>query len=594
MPDSAPPHSKQGAAPANHALSSSLQGAAYLLILQFTSRIGTFVLNNLIQRRSTLAAFGQVSDLELYYSTVLFLSRENIRMALLRSSSATDSDSGDDAGEVLSEQEGVTTSIRKRRGESTSPKQYMSREQITTKSIPLGHQKLVNLSLVPFILGLLLTSLFCLYRVIFSSAPIPYLSTYFLAALIELISEPLYIIIQTNLLYNIRVKIEGLALLAKCATTLVYSYIFSPPHSTRHSVKAFALGQLVYAIVLLGAYVQSIQRPEVGRKLLRLDSGENVPLWNLFMPRKIADDKGHFYLDPYLASIAWTFTGQSALKHVLTEGDKMLLGAFQMSEEQKGAYKLVSDLGSLIARILYQPLEEMARAYFSKTLTSHGNSETKKHNFQQSISLLSTLLRAHILLGLYFVFLAPNYTTTLVQILYGTAKASTDIPSVLATYCYYVPLMGFNGIAEGFVQGVSDTRGLQKQSGYMVGFSVVFALIGYLTMVILKLGSVGLILANMINMALRSGIAYRYIKSFFLGGANGLKTVDQIVVKHDFMRQLTVSRLLPQNPAMWVGFVISCGTTYWSKAEFEARSRSGMLLHAAFGGLAGIVVSYLV
>ena len=53
------------------------------------------------------------------------------------------------------------------------------------------------------------------------------------------------------------------------------------------------------------------------------------------------------YLDTHLASLAWSFTGQSALKHVLTEGDKMLLSAFQISEEQKGAYKLVSDLGKV-------------------------------------------------------------------------------------------------------------------------------------------------------------------------------------------------------------------------------------------------------
>ena len=52
-------------------------------------------------------------------------------------------------------------------------------------------------------------------------------------------------------------------------------------------------------------------------------------------------------------------------KQVLAEGSKMVLVAFQ-SQYDQGVYGLVGNLGSLLVRLLLQPLEEIAFATFSR------------------------------------------------------------------------------------------------------------------------------------------------------------------------------------------------------------------------------------
>ena len=47
-----------------------------------------------------------------------------------------------------------------------------------------------------------------------------------------------------------------------------------------------------------------------------------------------------------------------------------MLVALGIENHEKGAYRLVSDLGSLVARMLFLPLEETSRAFFSKSLTN--------------------------------------------------------------------------------------------------------------------------------------------------------------------------------------------------------------------------------
>lgn len=52
-------------------------------------------------------------------------------------------------------------------------------------------------------------------------------------------------------------------------------------------------------------------------------------------------------------------------KQVLAEGSKMVLVAVQ-SKYNQGVYGLVGNLGSLLVRMLFQPLEEIAFATFSR------------------------------------------------------------------------------------------------------------------------------------------------------------------------------------------------------------------------------------
>ena len=96
------------------------------------------------------------------------------------------------------------------------------------------------------------------------------------------------------------------------------------------------------------------------------------------------------YFDSTLSHLAWSFSLQSIIKHLLTEGDKIVLVGSSTAEDM-GVYAYVSNYGnsfayqtisfnsftkitrtagSLAARIVFQPVEETMRAYFSKVLNA--------------------------------------------------------------------------------------------------------------------------------------------------------------------------------------------------------------------------------
>lgn len=56
---------------------------------------------------------------------------------------------------------------------------------------------------------------------------------------------------------------------------------------------------------------------------------------------------------------------------MLAEGSKMAVAAFQGPHDQ-GVYGLVSGLGSIVVRTLFQPLEEAAFVAFSKEQGERG------------------------------------------------------------------------------------------------------------------------------------------------------------------------------------------------------------------------------
>lgn len=136
-------------------LNSSVSSASSLMALQLFSRFFTFALNQALFRLASPSAFGAAAiQFELIMSTILFLSREGVRNALLRVSRHTDTD----------------TSI-----------------------------KWMNMSFLPIIFGVPFALSTCLTYVHFASQEMqeqPFFNTaiaiYAVAALSELMSEPFY------------------------------------------------------------------------------------------------------------------------------------------------------------------------------------------------------------------------------------------------------------------------------------------------------------------------------------------------------------------------------------------------------------------
>lgn len=198
---------------------SSLANASSLVLLQLFSRAFTFALNQALVRLATPQTFGTAAiQFELLLSTILFLSREGVRNALLRSS-------------VKSEKNGSNAMLME------------------------------NISLIPVFLGIPtsgLTALVYVQSASTTTASQPHfhlsVSIYALAAILELLSEPLYIRAQNELRLKVRVRAEGAAVVAKAVVTfLVLAFA-----SSEWALVGFAVGQAAYGlsllIVFLGVY----------------------------------------------------------------------------------------------------------------------------------------------------------------------------------------------------------------------------------------------------------------------------------------------------------------------------------------------------
>jgi len=78
-------------------------------------------------------------------------------------------------------------------------------------------------------------------------------------------------------------------------------------------------------------------------------------------------------IDPSLASLSWTLVKQTVVKQLLTEGERYVMTFFDaLSFADQGVYDLVNNLGSLVVRFLFQPIEESGNVFFSRTLKRGG------------------------------------------------------------------------------------------------------------------------------------------------------------------------------------------------------------------------------
>lgn len=206
---------------------------------------------------------------------------------------------------------------------------------------------------------------------------------------------------------------------------------------------------------------------------------------------------------------------QSGLKYFLTQGDSLLITTFASLTDQ-GAYALASNYGGLIARMLFQPIEESSRNLFARLCaTSSKSSQPDQANVRQAKKVLTDILKLYNIIGLIACGIGPTVAPLLLRIVAGVRWADTEAGEVLATYCYYIPLLALNGVTEGFVAAVATNEELYVQSIYMGGFFAGFAGSTFVFMSVLKMGAEGLVWANCVNMALRIVWNISFIKGFF-------------------------------------------------------------------------------
>ena len=86
-----------------------------------------------------------------------------------------------------------------------------------------------------------------------------------------------------------------------------------------------------------------------------------------FFPKAEA---GRPMIEQGLSRLVWSFFKQSFLKQILTEGERYVMTMFDvLSFSDQGVYDVINNLGSLVARFLFLPMEDSAYLFFSQSLT---------------------------------------------------------------------------------------------------------------------------------------------------------------------------------------------------------------------------------
>lgn len=192
-----------------------------------------------------------------------------------------------------------------------------------------------------------------------------------------------------------------------------------------------------------------------------------------------------------------------------------------------------------MARIVFQPIEEISRVYFSKTLAectvepekleAHDAlaehallnnpqprlTASQEKALQAASSTLQTLLLFETHLGLLFLTFLPPYLPTLLSHFLPSKYRTTSAPTILQAYAYYLPAMSLNGILEACSYSIMSANDLKIASRFLLAFSLLFFITATFLVGSLGLGERGLVWANIINLTLRAAYAWWFVTSWF-------------------------------------------------------------------------------
>lgn len=542
-------------------LSKSLYGVVYLMGLNFLTHGLTFVLNTLIVRMVQTNVFGFASvPLQLLVSTILFLSREAFRNACQRSAEG-------DVGDKRWQRE--------------------------------WERKLTNLSWAVVPLGVAVTLATFALSVLTASPEERALDNYHLvvfltgtAAFIELLSEPLYIFTLRFLLYRPRVVVEGTAAFLRCVATFLLVYFY--PHL---GALAFSFSWLVYSLTItLGYYSYffyciATNKPQLPAEPSRRESEPAVRTADATSRRDDGDDDGKdeketrlvfplrsiSELFPQSGPTGWVdwdrvvllrqFYWQSIQMYILTEGQKYLL-KWTQTLEHIAIFSLVNNLGSLVVRFVFMPVEQVCNSLFSK----YSELGPKK-----TAAVLTLLLKCLLLIGLCFVAFGPNYSFLLLDLMYTSKFSATDAPFILGLYCFYVALMAINGTTEAFTRAVSTPSDIKVYNYLLIGFSCTYVVAAM--NLIPYFDTAGLILADCLSMSLRIAYCSYFIREFFREHSKTLKGKEREneCGEYTFFR---FRQCCPSNKVL-VALVVSFMVTRLSEMILFSDKPHYTLLHAA-------------
>jgi oligosaccharide translocation protein RFT1 len=204
----------------------------------------------------------------------------------------------------------------------------------------------------------------------------------------------------------------------------------------------------------------------------------------------------------------------------------MILATFSTLEDQ-GIYSFASNYGGLVARMVFQPIEESSRNLWSRQLnTTNKDQKEQKALVEAARSHLTGILRAYAILALLALGIGPDVVPIGLKTLMGSHWKSEKVQGLLSAYCCYIPFLAFNGITEAFVSAAVSPADMRRQAAWMTVFTLCFAVASFLLLTVANLGAFGLVLANIINMSVRTIWSLSYIRCYLRQNGSELRITD--------------------------------------------------------------------
>ncbi|KAL8575487.1 hypothetical protein ACOMHN_013038 [Nucella lapillus] len=458
---------------ASSILASTARATSYNMLLQMMIRLMTFVFNAIILRYISRDLLGVLNvRLTLLYSTILFLTKEAFERACLSRRE------GQDWRRVIN---------------------------LIWCTVPIG----VGISLALSVVWLYLLERPDVALVGHYGVGVV---AFAVSACVEVIAEPLYVTGQAFFFIRLKVLTLGVSQAVKCGTALLLVLAF--PH---WGIYGFALAQVLSSLCYVALYYgyfayytsSGVVKKEEG-------DGDHFPCVSMadFFPKAVP---GESFFDIHLVHLTWSFYKQSLLKQILTEGERYVMTFLNvLSFADQGVYDVINNLGSLVARFIFLPIEENGYIFFSQSLS---RGKPAKEQTEQSMTVSSSVLSILLMIVTYIgcTVIVFGYANSYLALhIYGGERLSVGSgPSLLRWFCVYVLLLAVNGITEGFVFATMSKQQVDRYNQKMLGFSVLFLTTSWLLTT--QVGSVGFILANCLNMILRITHSLLFIRGYFEG-----------------------------------------------------------------------------
>uniref|UniRef100_A0A8C5UX46 Protein RFT1 homolog n=1 Tax=Microcebus murinus TaxID=30608 RepID=A0A8C5UX46_MICMU len=327
-----------------------------------------------------------------------------------------------------------------------------------------------------------------------------------LSAVVELLGEPFWVLAQAHMFIKLKVITESLSVILKSVLTAFL--VLWVPH---WGLYIFSLAQLFYTTILVLCYViyftKLLSSPESTKQQTLPVSRITDLLPSITRSRNFVNWKE--------AKLTWSFFKQSFLKQILTEGERYMMTFLNiLNFGDQGVYDIVNNLGSLVARLIFQPIEESFYIFFAKVLEREKHATLQKQeDFAVAAMVLESLLKLALLAGLTITVFGFAYSQLALDIYGGAMLSSGSGPVLLRSYCLYVLLLAINGVTECFTFAAMSKEEVDRYNVTMLALSSSFLVLSCI--LTHWCGSVGFILANCFNMGIRITQSLFFIHRYY-------------------------------------------------------------------------------